>query len=696
MHPGDDEARREDDDDGDDDATEALAVAPLPSLAAAPAPALPLPPLAGGCDAVKVVVRLRPSSSSENNGTASASSSEAGNPRGAVPHSHRRPPPCITQAGAASVAFADGSGFSYDAVAGASTDQEALFAAAGSPIVDAVLQGYNGCVIAYGQTGSGKTHTMLGSLSRDPAEREQRGLAPRAFEALFERALAEAGGGRGGGGAPSSSQQQQQCPLRVSLSFVEIYNETITDLLSAASNGGGSSSAHANEGGENNNPSLHLREEKGRGVFVDGATVLPVADAAAAISLLARGAAARRSAETRANASSSRSHAVCVALVERVAKGKAGSSSSSAAAATAAATKTIARLTLVDLAGSERQAHTGAAGERLKEAAAINKSLSALGNVVAALAENSERTAAAMTATAAETGANASAAANAAASAAAAAAIAAPGTIAAANNKPLRHVPYRDSRLTFLLQDSLGGNSRTVLVATVSADASCAGETMSTLRFAARARRVACRAVINPVVAPGGGAGGGSRGAGGGGGGDRRAEAALAAEVAALRAELAALKSAAAAVNAAAAAAPASTRGASPAMMMIDGAFDGDDGGSPLVGGGAGGESSRRCSSSTSMMLIPNPASSSASTSVAVLAALRREAAALDACAAANRELSATRELVRRCEADNHRVRMVLKLREDRLARVERSLAKAAKKVDGDNGETSSPSASSS
>ena len=251
--------------------------------------------MAGGCDAVKVVVRLRPSSESVN-GAASASSSEAGNHR-AVPHSHRRPPPCITQAGAASVAFADGSGFSYDAVAGASTDQESLFAAAGSPIVDAVLQGYNGCVIAYGQTGSGKTHTMLGSLSRDPRD-GARGLAPRAFEALFERALAEAGGGASGGGATSS----QRPPLRVSLSFVEIYNETITDLLAASG-----SSAHANEGGEHNNnnnssSSLHLREEKGRGVFVDGATVLHVADAAAAISLLAKGAAARRSAETRANA----------------------------------------------------------------------------------------------------------------------------------------------------------------------------------------------------------------------------------------------------------------------------------------------------------------------------------------------------------------------------------------------------------
>ena len=352
--------------------------------------------MAGGCDAVKVVVRLRPSSESVN-GAASASSSEAGNHR-AVPHSHRRPPPCITQAGAASVAFADGSGFSYDAVAGASTDQESLFAAAGSPIVDAVLQGYNGCVIAYGQTGSGKTHTMLGSLSRDPRD-GARGLAPRAFEALFERALAEAGGGASGGGATSS----QRPPLRVSLSFVEIYNETITDLLAASG-----SSAHANEGGEHNNnnnssSSLHLREEKGRGVFVDGATVLHVADAAAAISLLAKGAAARRSAETRANAASSRSHAVCVALVERVAKVKTGSSavpsSSSASAAAASATKTIARLTLVDLAGSERQAHTGAAGERLKEAAAINKSLSALGNVVAALAENSERTATATSVT---------------------------------------------------------------------------------------------------------------------------------------------------------------------------------------------------------------------------------------------------------------------------------------------------------
>ncbi|XP_065186569.1 kinesin-like protein KIF15 [Sycon ciliatum] len=188
---------------------------------------------------------------------------------------------------------------------------------------------------------------------------------------------------------------------------------------------------------------LHLRENIKRGVYVDGITEKPVASAKEAFDVLSGGWSNRRVAATSMNRESSRSHAVFTLTVESKVKESPG----------AAAKIKTSQLHLVDLAGSERQRDTHAVGTRLKEAGNINRSLSTLGNVIMALVDQ-------------------------------------------AHGKS-RHVPYRDSKLTFLLRDSLGGNSKTFIIANVSMASKCFGETLSTLSFARRAKMIRNRAIVN-------------------------------------------------------------------------------------------------------------------------------------------------------------------------------------------------------
>ena len=292
--------------------------------------------------------------------------------------------------------------FAFDDVAGEGLTQEAFYNLAGRPIVENALRGYNGCLLAYGQTGSGKTYTMMG----EDRNAEQRGIIPRIFEDLF---------------AIVGSEPDVQ--TKIVCSFLEIYNETITDLLVE----------------DNKGYSLALREDTQYGVFVEGLTTRNIASIEEVYEILNVGIANRRVGETQMNERSSRSHSVFSAMIERKTSGRAGVLRS--------------RLHLVDLAGSERQKSSGAVGERLKEASAINKSLSALGLVIAALVDQQQGKA--------------------------------------------RHIPYRDSKLTFLLQDSLGGNAKTILVAAISPSSINASETLSTLRFADSAKRIKNKASIN-------------------------------------------------------------------------------------------------------------------------------------------------------------------------------------------------------
>ncbi|XP_019092244.1 PREDICTED: kinesin-like protein KIN-12D [Camelina sativa] len=303
--------------------------------------------------------------------------------------------------------------FQFDHVACETIDQETLFRVAGLPMVENCLSGYNSCIFAYGQTGSGKTYTMLGEVGDlEVKPSPNRGMMPRIFEFLFARIQAE-----------EESRRDERLKYNCKCSFLEIYNEQITDLLEPSST------------------NLQLREDIKSGVYVENLTECEVQSVQDILGLITQGSMNRKVGATNMNRESSRSHSVFTCVIE------------SRWEKDSTANMRFARLNLVDLAGSERQKTSGAEGDRLKEAASINKSLSTLGHVIMVLVD-------------------------------------------VANGKP-RHIPYRDSRLTFLLQDSLGGNSKTMIIANASPSVSCAAETLNTLKFAQRAKLIQNNAVVN-------------------------------------------------------------------------------------------------------------------------------------------------------------------------------------------------------
>uniref|UniRef100_A0AAQ4RN16 Kinesin family member 13Bb n=1 Tax=Gasterosteus aculeatus aculeatus TaxID=481459 RepID=A0AAQ4RN16_GASAC len=281
--------------------------------------------------------------------------------------------------------------------------QDVVFQCLGESLLDNAFLGYNACIVAYGQTGSGKSYTMMGSA-------EQPGLIPRLCSSLFSRTVAEA--------------REGEC-FTVEVSYMEIYNEKVRDLLDP----------------KGHRQALRVREHKVMGPYVDGLARLAVSCYKDIESLMSEGNKSRTVAATNMNEESSRSHAVFNIILTHTLTDLRG--------------EKVSKLSLVDLAGSERAAKTGAAGERLKEGSNINKSLSTLGLVISALADQG-----------------------------------------GGKNKS-KFVPYRDSVLTWLLKDSLGGNSRTAMVATISPSADNYDETLSTLRYADRAKSIVNHAVVN-------------------------------------------------------------------------------------------------------------------------------------------------------------------------------------------------------
>ena len=303
--------------------------------------------------------------------------------------------------------------FAFDASFRSDATNAEVYARSGRMVLGKVLDGYNGCVFAYGQTGSGKTYTMQGTAS-DP------GVIPQLCAELF---------GRIGGLAGAKE-------VGVRLSMCEIYNEKLHDLLSAPATDTDKPQATPRH------VDLSIKEDPspgGRGIFVDGLSESVASSSEALLRLIAEGQARRAVGRTNMNDHSSRSHMVVTLRVDTCDAGDADRM-----------TATSAKLHLVDLAGSERQKGTGATGERLKEGAQINLSLTALGHVISALTE-----------------------------------------------KKRGHVPYRDSKLTRLLQDSLGGNSVTVMLCNASPADTSAEETLSALRFAERAKKIENVATVN-------------------------------------------------------------------------------------------------------------------------------------------------------------------------------------------------------
>uniref|UniRef100_A0A8D8LMB0 Kinesin-like protein KIF13A n=1 Tax=Cacopsylla melanoneura TaxID=428564 RepID=A0A8D8LMB0_9HEMI len=286
--------------------------------------------------------------------------------------------------------------------------QEKVFDALGRDILDNAFQGYNACIFAYGQTGSGKSYTMMGS-------QDNKGIIPRLCDTLFDLI---------------AKQQSPELCYKVEVSYMEIYNEKVHDLLDPKAN----------------KQSLKVREHNVMGPYVDGLSQLAVTSFEEIDNLMAEGNKSRTVAATNMNSESSRSHAVfSVILTQTLIDIRSGVEG-----------EKVARLSLVDLAGSERAVKTGAVGERLKEGSNINKSLTTLGLVISKLADATSNS----------------------------------------KNKD-KFVPYRDSVLTWLLKDNLGGNSKTVMVATVSPSADNYEETLSTLRYADRAKRIVNHAVVN-------------------------------------------------------------------------------------------------------------------------------------------------------------------------------------------------------
>ncbi|XP_078098030.1 kinesin-like protein KIF13A isoform X4 [Mustelus asterias] len=285
--------------------------------------------------------------------------------------------------------------------------QEVVFKCLGEGILENAFQGYNACIFAYGQTGSGKSFSMMGSV-------DVPGLIPRLCGALFGRV---------------SKVENESHTFKVEVSYMEIYNEKVRDLLDPKG------SRHT----------LKVREHKVLGPYVDGLSQLAVTCFEDIESLMSEGNKSRTVAATNMNEESSRSHAVFSIILTQTLYDLQSSTSG----------EKVSKLSLVDLAGSERVSKTGAAGERLKEGSNINKSLTTLGLVISALADQ------------------------------------------VGGKGKNKFVPYRDSVLTWLLKDNLGGNSKTAMIATISPAGDNYEETLSTLRYADRAKRIVNHAVVN-------------------------------------------------------------------------------------------------------------------------------------------------------------------------------------------------------
>ncbi|KAI8080303.1 uncharacterized protein B0P05DRAFT_596612 [Gilbertella persicaria] len=295
-------------------------------------------------------------------------------------------------------------------------DQQTVYNDLGEELLNHAFDGYNCCIFAYGQTGAGKSYSMMGYG-------EDKGITPRTCSELFNRI---------------NSNTDPNLTYRVEVSYIEIYNEKVRDLLNPKNKG-----------------NLKVREHPSLGPYVEDLSRLVVTSFDDIEHLMDEGNKARTVAATNMNETSSRSHAVFTLFLTQKRLDD----------LTKLETEKVARISLVDLAGSERANSTGATGARLKEGANINRSLTTLGKVIAGLAEQSSLE-------------------------------------GKRGKKKEAFIPYRDSVgsmicfvLTWLLKDSLGGNSKTAMIAAISqADYD---ETLSTLRYADQAKKIKNKAVVN-------------------------------------------------------------------------------------------------------------------------------------------------------------------------------------------------------
>ena len=289
--------------------------------------------------------------------------------------------------------------FTFDHTYDYRATQELIFSQTALPILESIMEGYNGTIFAYGQTGTGKTFTMEGNDNET-----DKGIIPRSIDWIFNNI---------------KNYPAQQFLVRVS--FVEIYNEEVRDLLSKVKR-----------------QKLNVRE-KDKVFYVENVTVIQAENSQMTLDIMKAGRVNRATGATKMNPGSSRSHSIFSITVESSTMDEAGE-----------AHYKVGKLNLVDLAGSERQSKTESTGERFIEATKINLSLTCLGSVINKLVSGKSQ-----------------------------------------------YIPYRDSKLTMLLQDSLGGNTKTVMIANVGPADYNYDETLNTLWYASRAKKIKNKPRIN-------------------------------------------------------------------------------------------------------------------------------------------------------------------------------------------------------
>ncbi|OBZ65664.1 Kinesin-like protein KIF21B [Grifola frondosa] len=372
--------------------------------------------------------------------------------------------------------------FTFDQVHPPATTQHAMFTSTAQPLISRFVEGFNCTILAYGQTSSGKTFTMTGiDLDADPSDPSNgMGIIPRAVSTIFTRCR------------EMKEERGNTWNFTIKGSYIEIYNEDLIDLLSDETGG---------------RRDVQIREDKQGHIIWDGLREVAVKSSNEVMNLIRQGTAIRRTNETDMNAQSSRSHAIfsltltqkkftgmaspldhlhlslLVAVHHHAWPDQAPSTPSFQSAITRGSrpasslgflspdvsrghnnvdddqgewVTVVSKFHFVDLAGSERLKRTAAAGERIKEGISINSGLLALGNVISAL-----------------------------------------GDPARAKSHTASYIPYRDSKLTRLLQDSLGGNAHTLMIACISPAEWNTAETVNTLKYANRARNIKNRAVVN-------------------------------------------------------------------------------------------------------------------------------------------------------------------------------------------------------
>ncbi|KAH9832952.1 kinesin-domain-containing protein [Rhodofomes roseus] len=457
---------------------------------------------AGSATSVQVAVRIRPTTTQDTSSTPARFQRSVVN---AVSPTTVAIDPVSSAAGGGAPAPAAPSAkkqvFTFDQVHQPATTQHAMFTTTAQPLISRFIEGFNCTILAYGQTSSGKTFTMTGiDLDADPNDPTNgMGIIPRAVSTIFARCR--------------ELKQERGDSWQYSLrgSFIELYNEDLIDLLNLEDGGG---------------KQVQIREDKQGHIIWEGLREVGVRGPNEVMGLLQQGTAIRRTNETDMNAQSSRSHAIfSLTLTQKKYSGskppprsssplppggrpgsriaRPGSTMYNSSQASRVSSPTfgrpstpsfqsaigrggrpasslgllspdrglannaaddsegewvtvVSKFHFVDLAGSERIKRTGAAGDRIKEGISINSGLLALGNVISAL-----------------------------------------GDPARAKSHTASYIPYRDSKLTRLLQDSLGGNAHTLMIACVSPTEWNVGETVNTLKYANRARNIKNRAVVN-------------------------------------------------------------------------------------------------------------------------------------------------------------------------------------------------------